>query len=161
LYDAARVLDRPDTAKLARELILDLPRRWPNPDITHGAAGTGTALLTLWADSGQDDLLDPLAEVADGIVGGLDSDTMTWTIPAELGSQLAGYCSYGFAHGTAGIGAFLLAAGQALDRPDLTEVAYGCGEQLIRLAVPQGGSGAVWHEGPDRPGFLTHWCNGS
>lgn len=48
LPDAGTLLDRPETVRLARATLAALPRRWPNPDITHGTAGfdTTTSLLS-------------------------------------------------------------------------------------------------------------------
>lgn len=166
LHDTGSLLDQPDLLGLARDLLADLPRRWPNPDITHGAAGLGTALLLLWRTTGDPQLAktvaETVAEVAESLVAAADpdGDLLTWTVPADFDSQLAGYRSYGFGHGTAGIGAFLLAAGQHLGRPDLTEQAERCGRTLVKLAEHRGET-TVWSETAEKPGLLHHWCNGS
>jgi len=117
----------------------------------------------LWQATGDSDLARLIAEVADGIVAVTsrgDGSRINWTVPIDFDSRLAGHSSYGFAHGTAGIGCFLLAAGQALGRDDLMATARQCGQTLVKLAEHDDG-GAVWHEGPGKPGLLTHWCNGS
>ncbi|WP_281179566.1 class IV lanthionine synthetase LanL [Micromonospora rosaria] len=162
LHDAGTLLDRPGTTQLARALLADLPRRWPNPDVTHGAAGLGTALLLLWRDTGDSRLAQAVTDVADGLVDSVDPDRdlVGWTVPRDFDSALAGYRSYGFGHGTAGIGTFLLAAGQHLGRPDLTELAGRCGQTLVTLAEHRDDT-AVWSEAAGKPGLLYHWCNGS
>lgn len=162
LYDAGVVLERADCVDLARAVLQRLPRRWPNPDITHGAAGVGTALLLLWQEIGGRDLAGLVAEVADAIVAARceEGSRILWTVPVDFDSRLAGYSSYGFAHGTAGIGSFLLAAGRALGRDDLVAIARRCGQALVELAEQVDGT-AIWHEGPGKPGLLTHWCNGA
>jgi tRNA A-37 threonylcarbamoyl transferase component Bud32 len=162
LYDAGVVLERADCVDLATAVLRRLPTRWPNPDITHGAAGVGTALLLLWQATGVSDLAGLVAEVADAIVAARreEGSQILWTVPVDFDSRLAGYSSYGFAHGTAGIGSFLLAAGRALGRDDLVVIARRCGQTLIELAEQVDGT-AIWHEGPGKPGLLTHWCNGA
>ncbi len=162
LYDAGIALERAECVDLAMAMLRRLPRLWPNPDITHGATGVGTALLLLWQATGDSDLARLAAEVADGVVAvkGAHDDEVLWTVPATFESRLAGYSSYGFAHGTAGIGCFLLSAGQALGREDFVVVARECGQTLVKLAEQDDGA-ASWHEGPGKPGLLTHWCNGS
>jgi len=162
LYEAGVVLQRPDCVALSVALLRRLPRRWPNPDVTHGAAGVGTALLSLWQVTGASDLARLVTEAAEGVVAAMDESgsEITWTVPVDFDSRLAGYSSYGFAHGTAGIGCFLLSAGQALGRDDFVAIACRSGQALIRLAELRDGI-AVWSEGPGKHGPLTHWCNGS
>ena len=68
-----------------------------------------------------------------------------------------------FSHGAAGIGFALAAAGAALDRPDLLEIAVLAGERLVRLGSGPDGTLAVPHSiplaNPDAP-VSYGWCHG-
>jgi lantibiotic modifying enzyme len=63
----------------------------------------------------------------------------------------------------AGIGAFLLAAGQATGRADALRMAERAGRTLAAGAVRSGGS-AYWPNdltGPDSSDLRYHWCSGA
>jgi lantibiotic modifying enzyme len=91
-------------------------------------------------------------------------DAVSWPIPVDFDSALAGLTHYGFAHGAAGIGAFLLAAGQATGEQRYLELAHAAGATLRRLAV-RSGPAAWWPVGeepdPAHPIRMAHWCSGS
>ena len=162
LHEAGRALDDHDVRSAALGLALDLPVSWPNPDICHGLAGTGMALLHLWNATGDTRLRDRAGECADELlkVAQRTPDTVLWAIPRDFDSALAGVVHYGFAHGVAGIGAYLLAAGVALGREDCLETAAAAGRTLMDAADHQGAA-ALWAEGPRGGAKLSHWCNGS
>ncbi|MEW9551187.1 class IV lanthionine synthetase LanL [Nonomuraea sp. NPDC050783] len=162
LYDAGRVLDDEDLRAAGTDLGLGLPVTWPNPDICHGAAGTGMALLHLWHATGDERFHDLAGTCADGLLKAArrTAGAVTWPIPGDFDSKLAGAESYGFAHGVAGVGAYLLAAGNALGRDDCAEIALLAGETLLAAAEYHDG-GAWWAEGPQGGTKLPHWCNGS
>jgi serine/threonine protein kinase len=145
LFDAGTTLHRPDLVSRSLELVSSLPTAWPNPDITHGLSGLGSCLLYLAQQTGRTDLLARALACAEEIlsVADLRDDGISWTVPPSFDSRLAGYSSYGFAHGTAGIGAFLLAAGYAAGREDLIEAAERCGETLLASAIYKGGRGLL------------------
>lgn len=162
LYEAGRVLGDESLRTAGLDLGLSLPATWPNPDICHGAAGTGMALLHLWHASGDTRARDLADKCADGLLKAarLTPETVTWPIPSGFASALAGAEYYGFAHGVAGIAAYLLAAGSALGRDDCLEIALLAGETLLAAADYEGG-GAWWAEGPEGGPKWPHWCNGS
>jgi len=146
----------------------ELPVTWPNPDVTHGAAGAGLTHLHLWQASGDAGLGRRLLECADGLVasatrGATATDRgVLWTVPDSFDSRFAGTTHYGFAHGLAGIAWFLLAAGLATGRRDCVELAGEAGETLAAAAQVAGGA-AWWRARPgDPPGSrLVHWCHGA
>ncbi|MFD0690514.1 class IV lanthionine synthetase LanL [Actinomadura fibrosa] len=162
LFDAGRALGRTDLTARAVEFAASLPTAWPNPDVTHGIAGLGTCLLHLWEGTGDPALLERADACADQIMAAADTGggAIHWTVPPSFDSKLAGYRSYGFAHGVAGIGAYLLAAGRALDRPDLLAAAERCGDVLLEAAIHADGA-AFWPERPGSDSRAIHWCNGS
>ena len=68
LFEAGRVLDAPELVTAALALARSLPVRWPNPDVCHGAAGAGMALLHLWKGTGDRKLRERVVDCADGLV---------------------------------------------------------------------------------------------
>lgn len=166
LYEAARVLNEPDLAASAVALVRGLPVRWPNPDVCHGAAGAGLALLHLWRATADPELRERVAECADGLLAAAERrpDGLVWPIPAAFDSELAGLRHLGFAHGVAGIGAFLLAAGTSLRDPRYINAAREAGSTLVSTALVGHGE-ALWpYESGDattqRPAPV-HWCSGA
>src|SRR5262249_44978357 len=97
-----------------------------------------------------------------------------WPIPASFDSSLAGLEHYGFAHGVAGAGAFLLYAAAAGNQEEFLAAAVAAGQTLC-LAAPGDGNSAGWPvsaepesstpgtpgtPGPDTPD-IQHWCSGA
>lgn len=121
LYEAGRAIEDERLAACGLELAAALPAASPNPDITHGTAGIGMALLHLGRRAGREDLLRRAGESADVLVETAEDgpDGLIWGTPAAYESRLAGGRYHGFAHGTAGVAAFLLATG----RPDCVDLA--------------------------------------
>ncbi|MBB2913971.1 tRNA A-37 threonylcarbamoyl transferase component Bud32 [Streptosporangium becharense] len=162
LHEAGRALDDPALRTAGTDLALGLPISWPNPDVCHGLAGTGLALLHFWHATGEARFRDRAGDCADALLKAAQhtSDGVLWPIPKDFDSALAGVTHYGFAHGVAGIGAFLLAAGTALGRDDCLETALAAGDTLLAAAEYRG-EAAFWSDGPSSKGGLTHWCSGS
>ena len=162
LHEAARALGDGGLAERSREQALALPVRWPNPDVCHGAAGAGLAQLYFWRTSGDHRFADRARDCAEGLVDAADEygSGALWRIPADFDSKTAGLAQYGFAHGAAGIGTFLLAAGRALDEPRYLATAARAGETLHTAALHRDGA-ARWSTGPGDEKGQVHWCNGS
>ncbi|MGH4009504.1 MAG: lanthionine synthetase LanC family protein, partial [Pseudonocardiaceae bacterium] len=136
LYDAACAL-RPDGGGLAEragELLLriPLPDRG-NPDVAHGLAGAGLAHLHLAHSTGDERFTQRMVRCADGVVRAAerDGDNLLFPVPTDLDSQLAGTRHYGYAHGTAGGGYFLLAAGELTGVARYTELALAGVSRLV------------------------------
>lgn len=165
LYTAARHLDDGPLAERALELARALPVRWPNPDLTHGTAGAGLASLYLWYESKDPALLERVDIAVDHLaetVQHQDGKTY-WRVDPEFDSKLAGLTHYGFAHGVAGIGAFLLAAAVSTGRSDARELAEQAGQTLAAATVRVAG-GAYWPNdvaGPDPSDLRYYWCSGA
>ncbi|MEJ2579601.1 MAG: lanthionine synthetase LanC family protein, partial [Kineosporiaceae bacterium] len=179
LYEAGRLLDDDGLTRHALDLAATLPTDPPTPDITHGTAGIGFALLHLGRRAGRPDLIDRAGACADTLVAtaptgaartgvpssaagdvanrrATDDEDVLWGTPAAFDSRLAGGRFYGFAHGTAGIGAFLLATG----RPDAVHLAHRAARTLHARAVTSGGL-AQWGAGPGDPPTAPYWCHGA
>jgi lantibiotic modifying enzyme len=168
LYEAGRTLDDPGLIRAAQRLAERLPLRWPNPDICHGAAGAGMGQLHFLLATGRDAYAGRVRECADGLLQAAVAGAggPRWPVPVSFDSISAGESGLGFAHGTAGIGTFLLAAGTALDEPRYVRAAHEAGETLRRAA--RTADGMVWWpvtwEAPERePDRLMrwHWCTGA
>jgi rhamnogalacturonyl hydrolase YesR len=166
VHDAARLLADDDMAAHAVELAKRLPVQWPNPDVCHGVAGAGLAHLHLWASTGDPELERRSVEYADRALAAasIHAGHLVWPIPEQFGSDLAaGRVRYGFAHGVAGVGAFLLYCGAATGREEYLYAARQAGETLRHTADVEG-SAAWWPHGDDGDPASArerHWCNGS
>ncbi|MGH8907357.1 MAG: class IV lanthionine synthetase LanL [Egibacteraceae bacterium] len=164
LYDTARALGDEGMTQRAIELAKRIPIAWPNPDVTHGVAGAGLAQLHLWQATGDTEFRQRVERCADHLIASVERQPagVVWTVPVSFDSRFAGATYYGFAHGSAGIAWFLLAAGLATDRDDCLELARAAGETLCAAARLDDGGGATWGEGPtDQAGRLVYWCHGS
>ena len=165
LSEAARVLNAPDLAASAVALARSLPVRWPNPGVCHGAAGAGLTLLHLWNATSDPELGERVAECADGLVAAAERsrEGLVWPIPADFDSELAGLCQLGFAHGVAGVGAFLLEAGMGLSEPRYIDSALEAGATLASTALVGRGE-ALWptdlRDATKRQGAVD-WCSGA
>ncbi|WP_020574581.1 class IV lanthionine synthetase LanL [Actinopolymorpha alba] len=151
LADAGRALQDPDLVSRAVNLALSLPVAWPNPDVTHGLAGAGLAHLHLARHTGDPRLAERVKGYADAVVAAADKTDLgpLWPIPADTPSRLAGARHYGFAHGVAGIGYFLLAAGRATGTQAYLDLAVEAGHTLCRTATTDAHGAAWWPVGPD------------
>ncbi|WP_405017142.1 class IV lanthionine synthetase LanL [Kitasatospora sp. NBC_00070] len=164
LLDAAEALGDQERAGRAVRSAREVPFRWPNPDVCHGAAGAGLLQLRLYRATGDDSYLDRAADCATTLLASAEREPygLTWPVPKGFDSVFAGAGQLGYAHGVAGVGAFLLAAGLAAeDRRALD----GAAEAVRTLAatVRQDGAAAWWPQGAGDPPHvrLAHWCSGS
>lgn len=163
LLDAADLLGDDELARRAVVVAKSLPVDWPSPDITHGLAGAGYTMLEFFNRTDDQEFADRargyarlLAERAE-----FDDGVVSWPVPESFDSLLAGTNDYGFAHGSAGIAAFLLTAGTRLGEPGWVELAARVGAQLCDAANVDR-CGARWPAGPkagDR--LFEYWCSGS
>ncbi|MEV7772418.1 class IV lanthionine synthetase LanL [Kitasatospora sp. NPDC086791] len=195
LLDAARALGDSPLAGRAAGLARRIPVEWPDPGVRHGAAGAGFTQLRFAADDFTAD-----GATADGFAGGpsatadLTADGFgaracrgaralltaarrapygtVWPVPADFDSALAGITRLGFAHGAAGVGAFLLAAAGATGDEALLTGAAEAGRTLAATVRWGDGPGdrpgagqetAWWPQGANDPEHVrrAHWCSGS
>lgn len=161
LLEAGQLLHDQRTTELAQELAHRLPLRWPNQDICHGAAGAGLTQLRFFEVTGHPDYLRRAEQAADSIAAAAScvNGMLMWPVPQDFPSQLAGARHLGFAHGVAGIGTFLLAAGHATGSQRYLDLAATAADTLAATAERDNGA-AYW---PAEPGGKrrTHWCSGS
>ncbi len=164
LFESGELLGDASLSAAGLELARRLPTRWPIPDVFHGVAGAGMALLRLWRATGSPELLDRVRACADEVLGAMrvDGDRVSWTATGD--SMLAGEVHWGLAHGVAGIGGFLLDAASATGDERYADVARRCAETLASV-VDRDGAAAFWAGGePDENADtvrLTGLCNGS
>lgn len=161
LFESGELLDDDGLRQAGLALARRLPNSGPIADVFQGVAGAGIALLRLWRATGQPGLLERAIACADAVLDAMsgDGDHVMWTATGD--SQLAGELHWGFAHGVAGIGTFLLETGDQRYLP----VVRRCASTLAD-AVEWDGAAAFWPGGPtadDRADAqrLTGLCNGS
>ncbi|WP_018684400.1 class IV lanthionine synthetase LanL [Actinokineospora enzanensis] len=158
LYEAGELLDAADIQDEALRLARRLPVEWPVPDVFHGVAGAGLALLRLWRHTGEEDLLRQACACADYLL----SIGPEWTATGEF--ALAGKRHWGFAHGVAGIGTFLLDAAAASGSDRYWAAAQDCATALRGVAIVDGDA-AFWPSGEDDSEAdsvrLTGFCSGA
>ncbi|MFG2949533.1 class IV lanthionine synthetase LanL [Streptomyces adustus] len=162
LYDAGRAVDERALTDHALALALAPLERTPSYDITHGCAGSGLAAAHLWQRSGDPRLAELVVDAADRLAAAAQSEPsgVSWPVPAEAVSKEAGKRYLGFAHGTAGIGSFLLAAAAVSRRVEHMELAVAAGEHLVANAVMVGQTAQWPAQATDVP-TAPYWCHGS
>jgi mono/diheme cytochrome c family protein len=126
----------------------------------HGLAGIGLGQLAAWANAAQlpaGDRLDDIGRIAGQLLARAEhrEGLSVWLRGDEY--------SYGYAHGSAGIGYFLLRAAQRLADPALHQAAIDIAHGLVALGLPTAsGAGLSWRSGPTSSHVpWTHWCNGA
>lgn len=123
-------------------------------DVIVGEAGILLTMLDLDCDPEPATVLaDRLAASAVWTDGGPD-----WYAHPDIS-----YLMPNFSHGAAGIGCALAAAGAALDRPDLIEVAQAAARRLVGLGSQPDGTIAVPTRIPPKDGQAPvgyGWCHG-
>ncbi len=162
LYEAGRVLGDGKLTDHALALALAPQEPTPSHDITHGTAGGGLAAVHLWHRTGDPRLAAVVADAAGRLADAADRDGpgASWPVPAEAVAEEAGKRYLGFAHGTSGIGCFLLAAASVTGDPAHRALAVAAGEHLVAHAVDVGGAAQWPAQAGDVP-TAPYWCHGS
>ncbi|MFF3838089.1 class IV lanthionine synthetase LanL [Streptomyces sp. NPDC001930] len=162
LYDAGRAVDDHGLTDHASALALAPQQSTPHHDITHGSAGSGLAAVHLWHRTGDPRFAELVVDAADRLVAAArrDPSGVSWPVPAEAVSSEGGKRYLGFAHGTAGIGCFLLAAASVSRRPEHMDLAVEAGECLLADAVPIGEAAHWPAQATDLP-TAPYWCHGA
>jgi serine/threonine protein kinase len=166
LHDAAACLGDAELASRAIGLAERVPvTGWGNPDICHGLAGAGLAHLHLWHATGLDSLRQRAMRCAEAVLGAArgDGTETLWPVPATFESALAGTEHYGFAHGVAGAGAFLMYAAAAGNQDRFLSGAVAAGHTLCRAARRD--ADRAWWPASAKPDpaepDIQHWCSGA
>jgi tRNA A-37 threonylcarbamoyl transferase component Bud32 len=162
LLEAGHHLGDDDLISLGTDITSRLPLRWPNPDVCHGLAGCGFTLLRAYEITGDQAFRDRARQVADQLVTMAEErdEHLVWPIGADFSSALSGLVHYGFAHGVAGVGAYLLAAARATGDQSYLDLAVRAGRTLAAVAQVKDGA-AYWPRGSRTQVGLTSWCSGS
>ncbi|MFG2869714.1 class IV lanthionine synthetase LanL [Streptomyces sp. NPDC048338] len=162
LYDAGRAIADRTLKAHASALALAPSEATPSHDITHGSAGSGLAAAHLWHRTGDPRLAELVVDAADRLAAAArpEPSGVSWPVPAEAVSEEAGKRYLGFAHGTSGIGCFLLAAAAISGQPEHMDLAVAAGEQLVAGAVMVGQAAQWPAQATDVP-TAPYWCHGS
>ncbi|MEU2869686.1 class IV lanthionine synthetase LanL [Streptomyces olivoreticuli] len=147
-------------ARCAQGLGDRIPVRWPNPDVCHGVAGGGFLHLRTRNTEAADACAQRLLATARPSPSG-----PLWPVPKGFDSAFAGTAHLGYAHGAAGVGAFLLAAAGATGDRAYRDAAVRAGGTLAATARRDAArpGGAWWPRSADDPPHVrrVHWCSGS
>ncbi|MDV5143895.1 class IV lanthionine synthetase LanL [Streptomyces sp. SBC-4] len=162
LYDAGRAVDDHGLTDHALALALAPQQVTPHHDITHGTAGSGLAAVHLWHRTGDPRFAELAVDAADRLTAAVQRDAtgVSWAVPAEAASSEGGKRYLGYAHGTAGIGCFLLAASAVSRRPEHRDLALEAGERLLADAV-LAGEAAQWPAQASDVPTAPYWCHGA
>lgn len=162
LYDAGRAVDDRRLVDHALALALAPQQVTPHHDITHGTAGSGLAALHLWQRTGDARFAELAVDAADRLTSAVTREPagVGWAVPGEADSPEGGKRYLGFAHGTAGIGCFLLAAADLSRHPGHKELAVEIGEDLLAGAV-RTGEAAQWPAQAGDVPTAPYWCHGA
>ncbi|GLZ78714.1 serine/threonine protein kinase [Actinorhabdospora filicis] len=161
LLEAGLALSEESIVDAAAAVARDIPVEAANPDVCHGVAGAGLTRLRFAEATGEAAFTEAAIEAVELLCGRAvhDGDSLLWPVPGDAPTVFAGTAHLGFAHGTAGIGAFLLTAHLRTGHVEAGRLAEAAGRSLAAAAIVDG-EAAVW---PERPGGRprTHWCSGS
>lgn len=162
LYDAGQALGDDQLSGQGLALAETLPVSWSNPDLTHGTAGIGLTFLHFWLRTGNKDFVERASQSADAVIAlaAEEASGISWGLPAAFKSYLVGGRYHGFAHGTAGVGYFLLASALATGRADCLATACRAGETLLANSTVEDDI-AMWGPGPGNTITAPYWCHGS
>lgn len=162
LYDAGRAVDDRALMDHAVALALAPQEATPSHDITHGSAGSGLAAVHLWHRTGDPRFAELVADAADRLAAAAQREPsgVSWPVPAEGVVEEAGKRYLGFAHGTAGVGCFLLEAAAVTKNPEHRDLAVAAGEHVVAHAVTVGDA-AQWPAQATDPPTAPYWCHGS
>lgn len=158
LLDAALALGDDDLLARAAKLAQGILVASPIPDVCHGLAGAGLTFLHFWRATGDNDFLSRAGQCAEALV--TSEDAPLWSVPPQPPAFTTALRHYGFAHGTAGIAAFVLDHAQATGDSASLAVARQAADTLCSVAILDGDA-ARWSAGPAEHVPLSNWCSGS
>ncbi len=159
LLEAGIALDDTELVTRAADAAERLPVSDPVPDVSHGIAGSGLTALRFWRHTGRASFLRQAETIADALLAA--GDDGTWPVPPQPPHLPDGATHHGFAHGTAGIAAFLLDTATATGRGDCLRAARLAGRTLCAATLWGDGGTARWSAGPGERVPLSGWCSGA
>lgn len=172
-FDLATAVGDEVNKHRAIELAKSLPVNWHNPDVFHGLAGAGLTLLHLWQATGDEELGRNARSCADAILdAAIVREHVYWPLPTgpttTHGPTSKSMIYQGFAHGTAGVGSFLLLSAQVWGDSRYLEFAMKAGAGLAANATVESDwngralESSWWDVDPMKPGErYASWCQGS
>lgn len=135
------------------------------PDLVHGAAGQGLMFLSLAVSTSDDTFLKIALEIGDILCASAEEaeDGIVWKFPERAPAGFGHRIFYGFAHGNAGIGYYLLELFRVTGHGRYLRYAKAAAATLLSVArkfLPSG-EGLNWESEPHNERFVTYWCSGA
>ncbi|WP_434748248.1 lanthionine synthetase LanC family protein [Paenibacillus amylolyticus] len=164
LAQTADALGDESLLRVAESLAMEITRHDPvQTNISHGAAGLGLMLLEVHHLGGCTELLARADELGKTILEQekqMEDGLSIWEVKDK--SDKKSHHSFGFSHGIAGIGYFLLALAKLTGKDDYYSAVKRIVHTLERTSY-EGQTGVrLWPASPEKPDALwVHWCNGS
>jgi Lanthionine synthetase C-like protein/Protein kinase domain len=148
-------------ATIAGAIAANLPS---SPDLFNGLSGCGIFFLVVADVLGESKWLKVAGEIGDRLIALSDAEggDYGWTIPTGYDS-LSGECYLGFAHGSAGIGHFLLELADATGSDRYADFALHVADDLVGRGLPalDDGCGLNWPDTKDGEVQSLFWCHGA
>lgn len=155
---AACLIERGPWLHSYMEEALSGPLDWP--DLTHGAAGQGFAAFSCACLLGDESLADLAKRCADFLIETQEANG-GWILPAGV-TAMSGGTYTGFAHGVAGVVAFLARYARRSGSAAAHAAAERGGQWLLKQARPgQGGMSLWWPVRLDGEESWAWWCHGA
>jgi serine/threonine protein kinase len=142
------------------------PASVESPDFTHGWAGIGIARLFI-ATNGAEGEIAAARKIGDRLIANAEplDEGLAWRQPDGSHQGLSGQRLSGFAHGSAGVGWFLLELAERTGDDSYRAAAAAAAAALVARSEPclRGGRGSNWPlvlDQPD-PERWFYWCHGA
>ncbi|WP_339835052.1 lanthionine synthetase LanC family protein [Paenibacillus sp. FSL R7-0272] len=164
LAHTADALDDKPLFRIAENLALEMTRHDPvQTNISHGAAGLGLMLMEVHHLGGCSELLTRADELGEMILRQekrTEDGLSMWEVKDK--SDKKSHHSYGFSHGIAGIGYFLLALAKQTGKGEYYSAVKRIVDTLEHSSYEGKNGVRLWPASPEKPDALwVHWCNGS
>ncbi|MGW6216356.1 class IV lanthionine synthetase LanL [Streptomyces sp. NPDC055109] len=158
LLESAKALNDRTLLEIACDTALRIPTPQGNPDISHGLSGAGMAYLKFFEETGKTEFLEKVRQCARNVAAVAETcnGRIMWVTPGIDRPKR----HYGFAHGVAGCGTFLLGAGRALGNEEYVDLARKAANTLA-ASVRLNQNAAYWPYSDEDANDMTHWCSGS